>query len=349
MKKRVPRLMISICLVLLLSFPAYAAAPTDANSLAVGLGSGWYDSDSGYPVGYGTSWYYRIYRKVASIYNAQGLLKAVVDAINTNVNSISSNIATMKTVQGNIRTDVATIQSDTTAIYNYAKGYLPSISTNTASTASQLGSSLMDGWKWEGTGIDQNPVYPDGYRFSWYRQMLYSLSRIRRNGMIDWMNLTGNHINTNGVVSEGYKYLYDYIYDLAFVLADEDDIAMKQAMKEQQQTVTSDYLTGSGGSSGSIKASSAELGDFKGVGQFVRGISPSGVSISDIIDLFNPDSDTYSLFVWFKPENAHALNPGANPATRSIKSAGVSSEPEIVTHYLTDNLEAVESFKERDK
>lgn len=137
----------------------------------------------------------------------------------------------------------------------------------------------------------------------------------------------------------------DDIEQLKEVLADDDDLAMKQSIKQQQQVITDDYLSGSGGSSSSIKASASELGDFKGIGQFVRGISPSGVSVSDIINLFNPDSDNYSIFVWFTNQNAVALNPGANSTSRSIKSNSVSNEPEIITNYLADNIKAIEDFK----
>lgn len=304
--------MVSIISLLcfLLSFSAFASAPTDSDSLAQGLGAGWSDSSVGYPTGYNTSWFWMVFNKLRSW-----------DVLKSGWSVTSS---------GGINSPSGMGSSWFAQVF-YEVRQIENLSTG-----------LMSQWGYTSTSI----FGPSSTNSSWFYSALALLHSVDLN--VNSIVTDVSSISHDANVSKGYlyeskNYLYailDGVTALKDVLADPVDVLLKDRADSSLSTISDDYFTGSGGSEQSIKASNSELSDFKGVGAFFRRFD-TGVNVSSITDLFDPENDTYSIFTWLTQENAESLNPLYS--SRRDSKASLDYEP-IVTDYYSDNMDALSSF-----
>ncbi len=296
-----------------LSFPVLAAAPSDADSLSQGLGTGWSDSSYGYPTGWQSSWFWVILshlRKYDYLHSGW---------------SVNSN--------GGINSPSGSGSSWFSQMF-YELRQVENLSTG-----------LFSQWGYNSTSI----YNPSSMGSSWFYSVLdlirgqkYTLDSVKTN--VDSIK-TDVHSSYSYIIASKnlLQSISDSVSQIEDVIADSVDVALKQASSSTVSAVTSEYFSGDGGSEQSIKASNSELGDFKGIGKFFRRFD-SGVSISSLVDLFDPYNDQYGLFTWLSQENAESLNPLYSQRRSMSKSS--SFEP-IVTDYYHENLDLISSW-ERD-
>ncbi len=294
----------------LLSLSALAAAPTDSDSLAVGLGSGWSDSNVGYPTGYNSSWFWMVFNKLRSW-----------DFLKSGWSTTSSGGISSPSGMG----------SSWFAQMFYEVRQLEILSTG-----------LSSQWGYTSSGINN----PSSMSSSWFFSIAsllhgtcYSVSAIESDveSIRSDTSTSKSYVIASKNLLETISFAITQIRD---VIADPVDAVLKDRSDSSLSTISDDYFTGSGGTEQSIKASNSELSDFKGVGAFFRRFD-TGVNVSAITDLFDPDNDTYSIFTWLTQENAESLNPLYS--TRRGSRSGLDYEP-IVTDYYSDNMDALSSF-----
>lgn len=180
--------------------------------------------------------------------------------------------------------------------------------------------SLLNGWSATST------AYPDGYENSWYRainQRLYAFQssyiNIMNQILIPRVNSIENH-------------LVDILDDtdmLQQVLADEDDLAMKDSLASSKTEVVDfvgNGITSSNGSSFSLMS-----GITDGIGfatDFNEFFSMPDIGLGDIFAVFDDTSESLS---WFTEETASNID--TVPATYSRVP---NPQTEIVTSYYED-------------
>lgn len=114
----------------------------------------------------------------------------------------------------------------------------------------------------------------------------------------------------NSVVSVPKHSLYDYfrlfgmtvsdsLGRLAFVLANDDDIALRQTQHDNMQTVKNDFT------SGDVSVTPAKLGGLKSVGSALTDGLASSASVSDGLSVLGSGSDAWE---WFTVENAQSFD-----------------------------------------
>lgn len=333
---------------LLFSLPVLAAAPSDSDSLGVGLGAGWSDSDYGYPSGWGSSWFSFVFQKIRSLvsFNSSlssgwfdsssgypsGFASSWFWRVLDNLRSVSSSFSSfnnglssgwgLSSSGGIINPSSFTSSWFSFALYELRQ--LENVSTG-----------LWSGWSFSSSGVSA----PSGFSGSWFYYLLYSNKDIA-SSLSELKSSAALSVAHESVISSILSDIKSYLLSLKDFVASPVDVALKEQTESTVSVVTDEYFIGDGGSSSSIKASNSELGDFKGIGQFIRTVQPSGVSISSLSDLFNENDDSFNLFAWFSRQNAVALNPGAYNA----RSRGLKSSPQIVTDYYHDNLDVIEAW-----
>lgn len=123
----------------------------------------------------------------------------------------------------------------------------------------------------------------------------------------------------------GFNNLLSNLGRLSFILADDDTIAAKQANKDQEQSVLSNF-TGSGGAAASV---SDFVGVKDGLSDFKSSLS-GGAAASDVFDVFDSSSDGWS---WFSSDTSNNLdNVQSGTSARRVKSR-TSSTPLIDAYY----------------
>lgn len=139
----------------------------------------------------------------------------------------------------------------------------------------------------------------------------------------------------NSVVSVPKHSLYDYfrlfgmtvsdsLGRLAYVLANDDDIALRQTQHDNMSTVTSDFT------SGDVSVTPAKLGGLKSVGSaLTEGLSTSA-SVSDGLSVLGSGSDAWD---WFSDENAQAFD---SVSTRSMIRIQRGSSASYLDQYYKD-------------
>lgn len=103
-----------------------------------------------------------------------------------------------------------------------------------------------------------------------------------------WQNMRDFWTNTS-----------DHLAHLRYVLANDDDISLRQTQHDNMATVTSDFT------SGDVSVTPAKLGGLKSVGSALTGGFSSSASVSDGLSVLGSDSDAWD---WFTDENAQAFD-----------------------------------------
>lgn len=296
--------------------------------------TGWSDSASGYPSGWNNSWFWRVYDKLLTL----STISASVSSIGTSVSNISTSTSSVSSFLSDLKSGWSTTS---TGGINSPSGYASSWFSQLFYELRQvelLSTGLSYGWGYTSTSTNA----PSGLTSSWF----YSLLNLSRIQSFETVSISSDTTSIKSSASDSRGFLSnikDTLLELRNHILDPVDLALKQASSSTVSAVTSEYFAGSGGSEQSIKASNSELGDFKGIGKFFRRFDP-GVSISSLVDLFDPDNDEYGLFSWLSQQNAEALNPLYSQRRSSSKS--ISYEP-IVTDYYQENLDLITAW-ERD-
>lgn len=354
-----------------ISFPVIAAAPSDADSLAEGLGTGWSDSNYGYPSGWQNSWFWRVYDSLRSFSGFSDGLKSgwtdsasgypsgwnnswfwrvydklrTLSTISSSVTSIDSSVSSISTSSSSISSYLSDLKSGwsstNTGGINSPSGYASSWFSQVFYELRQLellSTGLSYGWGYTSTSTNA----PTGFTSSWF----YSLLNLSRLQYLDLESISSDTSSIKSSASDSRSFLADikgYLLSLQEFFANPVDRVLKERSESTVSAVSQEYFSGDGGSEQSIKASNTELGDFKGIGKFFRRFD-SGVSISSLVELFDPDNDQYGLFTWLSQQNAESLNPLYSSRRSMTKSS--SFEP-IVTDYYHENLDLITTW-ERD-
>lgn len=211
---------------------------------------------------------------------------------------------------------LAYIQSDTSSLWYYglfnslkSSIYTYNLSTGTGSlySASSLGDALVTMLSNQSNMISRTQyifdrLYPSESTNSPYNRA--------------WNpeNLESVILNTNyrGIQKWLPMYLGSQSFSLArlaFVHADDNDIAAKRGTQSNEQTITNNFLS----TSGTAAASASDYGALASAsGSFKQNFN-TGASASGIFDLFNGDHASS----WFSQETANQLD--SNNAVRSVK------------------------------
>lgn len=138
---------------------------------------------------------------------------------------------------------------------------------------------------------------------------------------------TPGYYSTDDLLKYGFENLSQSLSRLAFVHADDNDIAAKRGTQANEQTITNNFLS----TSGSAAASASDYGALASAsGSFKQNFN-TGASASGIFDLFSGDHASS----WFSQETANQLD--SNNAVRSVKG-GVRTV--IVSEYDTPLLDS---------
>lgn len=215
---------------------------------------------------------------------------------------------------------LAYIQSDTSALWyyglnNYNKPIIRMVDDyiQKSETYTSLADMLNESIEW-----DFNSLH------SLYRTVY--IGRFNR-----WNNdLTQSSVSyrsTDDLIIKLFNPIAESIKKLAFVHADDNDIAAKRGTQANEQTITNNFLS----TSGSAAASASDYGALASAsGSFKQNFN-TGASASGIFDLFNGDHASS----WFSQETANQLD--SNNAVRSIKG-GVRTV--TVSEYDTPLLDS---------
>lgn len=238
-----------------------------------------------------------------------------------------------------------------------------SVSSFATITADIQADDLSSGW---GTGTAV--TYPTGYSTSWFYRVVYWLSQLKSDSSsilssLGYKNSSNSNIITclNSIMSRtagtiGDFYYYDRqtkefsassdyffstgtnlfniagaVYKLQHVLADDDDLAIKNSARDITQSYQSNFLSSSGANS--VKTD--DISNLSSVGTSVKDTFSTGVSASVVFDAVNA-SDPWE---WFTDVVAISLlaDSSTSFSTFSLRSAPVDNV-EVVTSYYEDNL-----------
>lgn len=203
-------------------------------------------------------------------------------------------------------------------------------------------SPLQSGWSYSDSAISAPPGSSSS---SWFYRVLQAVKD-------SYYKLSSIDVNTGSLhqgllgISQTLSTISGDLSDLTDIFASPADVALKASNESTVSAVNTEYFSGSGGSEQSIKASNTELGDFKGLGVLFRRFD-SGYNIYSATSLFDPDNDQFGLFSWLTQENAEALNPLYAPPRRGSSDPFPGHE-EIVTDFVSEHMQAMEDWKERE-
>lgn len=207
--------MISVILVL----PVLAAAPTDADSLGAGLGTGWSDSDYGYPTGWNGSWFWLAFQKLRSLVTFNSSLSSGWSDSSSGyptgwsnswfwrvfekLRGISSSLSTVSSSLSSVSSSITSLNS---GWYDNSVGYPTGFNNSwywrvfdklrgvytTVSSLDTTFSSLKTGW------FDSSTGYPTGWNNSWFWRVFDKISGldVTNDGL-----LTGWSLNSSGGIT----------------------------------------------------------------------------------------------------------------------------------------------------
>lgn len=293
------RRLISVFLVIvLLSSFSFALAADSDDAVLDGTGSGWIDSDSGYPSVMANSWWRFIFQWLRGLIGNSNNLKTGWSASSYPTSYANSWYQKVK--------------EDLDNSYNIANGY-------------------KTGWVFNTSNSNVN--IPSGYGQSSNAALLTGVSSIHywvKNIQVHAASLDTRLFSINSLIQD--------IHD---VIANETDITMRNNMESSYSSVNDNFMSGTGGSSESVKASSSEYGEVKALGGIIRNLEPSGRDMSHLSGAFG-DGDN-SLLGWFTSRTAQELNPIMN--NNRLRAAGSNDG---FVDFLAPNIDLIEGSRKND-
>lgn len=264
-----------------------------------------------------------------------------IKSINNNLSSIASSSTSINTLSSDILSSTSNIDSKLSSVYKsrFNFPYRSSISSPILSSS------------------NYTPAILD-YKFSGLDHFL-NLETPTINSSLDFLSVINANLLQSAFLIRTYNTFYNYslsklsssgttttvirpssLFDilisvlpnihndlsrLSFILADDDTIAAKQANKDQEQSVLTNF-TGSGGAAASV---SDFVGVKDGLSDFKSSLS-GGAAASEVFDVFDSSSDGWSWFSSDTSNNLDNVQSGSN--ARRVKSRS-SSTPLIDAYY----------------
>lgn len=118
---------------------------------------------------------------------------------------------------------------------------------------------------------------------------------------------------------------------MRFVLANDEDIALRQTQHDNMETVKNDFT------SGDVSVTPAKLGGLKSVGSALSDGLSSSASVSDGLSVLGSGSDAWT---WFSDENAQAFD--SVSGSRNGNRLQVKSVSGYLYQYYKDVLPYVD-------
>ena len=361
--KRIISVLMSALLVFSLSLPAYAATADDlANKLYSGwsttstpLSGSWYALVKSYLSGIDSdlSLYLPYLKNLGSStdsdnsYTLVGTSKFLHNILGNNLNGTISNqlynIRTLLTTISNSNSawtssQASTITDNTSLINSVLSSisdnliYLEPIYNNSVTidsyTSSLLTNSndLKTGWLLYPQL--QRPQAKAGYQNSWYFGVLQSLYNFRSDFSIS--NMTKGRVE--GFTDSDFSHLtfsegiYSMLYRMQQVLADDDDLQMRQDSEENKNVAKDSFL--SYDSDTSVKPD--DIGGLSNLGSGLRNNFDTGtVEASNLFDFWGSDN----TFSWFTQETKDNMVNVSSSGSGSRRARAQNDEPIYYSPY----------------
>lgn len=206
-----------------------------------------------------------------------------------------------------------------------ANGYLNTIDSDTSALLVNS-DDLKTGW-FTYPQLQQ-PVAKGGYQNSWYFGVLQSLYNFRSDFSISKMNKS----RVEGFTDSDFSHLtfsegiYSMLYRMQQVLADDDDLQMRQQSKENKDVAKDAFL--SYDSDTSVKPS--DIGGLSNLGSGLRNNFDTGtVEASNLFDFWGSDN----TFSWFTQETKDNMVNVSSSGTGARRARAQNDEPIYYSPY----------------
>lgn len=177
----------------------------------------------------------------------------------------------------------------------------------------------------------------DSYQDSFYKYIATDLNSLKQREWALW----NASLKWESYTTSWYYQVYDNLEMLQQVLADEDDLALKESQKSNQEAFEGSFMTGSSSVSSLGAADISALAQIPSLfSDFYSGSDSASQSISYALFLFQSlydDSTLDSPLLWFSPLTAQSMD-------STVTTFSFDDSQKVVTSYYQDNINKILSI-----
>ena len=276
------------------------------------LTTGWTSSTN--PTGYTTSWYSVVRTFLSNIYNKILTIDSNVDSIESNIKLWNTDISLISEIFTKLSDLSSTVSESNSSLLN-SESWLSEIynytvenESNTSTVRTDL-HLLFSGWR-----NPQTAAYINKSPSSWFGIIGQRIDTLYLDLARDTTNVTSMDDSSFGN-SQWYKGVYGTLYRLQQVLANDDDLQMRQDTEDNRQQFKDDFLDSS--ADNSVKPS--DISSVASLGSGLKSNFDTGVSATSLFDFLSQDLP----FSWFTQECKKSMV--SVSGSSSLRSPVVSS------------------------